>query len=293
MPTLKEVLADKAKYQDNLVWDMGGDTKVTLGQLRELSTHDQNVLSKRDQEVQAREAELKAAQITTANLYTTVQAAQEAIKAGKLDDPSLKLLFGNTPIPGNNNNNNDPFAALSRLEQDTLIGPVVQVIKQIKADALKAQADAAQVIEIQKNMATAYLNDTLEERYDRIVPTNKQDKISLEALIQNAVANKHYTRANVPDIKKAYKNLTAGDDAAANEASIREDERKKVREELDKAGRGGGNSDIFVGRGNNFGLDVHNRDGSAPKAFKSLDEAFAAAEKDSSIWSAVDETIRH
>jgi hypothetical protein len=289
MPTLKEVLADKAKYADNLSWDMGGGSVVTLGQLRELSAHDQNVLSRREQEVAARDAELKAAQITTANLYTTVQAAQEAIKAGRMDDPAVKTLFGNTPVPGSNNNNNDPFAALSRLESDTLIGPVISVIKQIKADALKAQADAAQVIDIQKNMATAYLNDTLEERYDRIVPADKQDKITLEALIQNAVQNKHFTRANVPDIKKAYRNLTAADTQAAREAEIREDERKKVRAELDKAGQGGGASDIFIGRGaNTFGLDVHNRGGDAPKAYKNLDEAFAAAEKDPSIWSQVD-----
>lgn len=292
MPTLKEVLADKAKYQDNLVWDMGGDTKVTLGQLRELSTHDQNVLSKRDQEIAARETELKNAQITTANLYTTVQAATEALKAGRMDDPSLKILFGNTPVPGSNNNN-DPFAALSKLEQDTLIGPVVQVIKQIKADALKAQADAANVIEIQKNMATAYLNDTLEERYDRIVPADKQDKITLEALIQEAVRSKQFTRANVPDIKKAFKTLTSADTAAANEASIREDERKKVTAELNKAGQGTSGDGIFVGRGQTFGLDVNNRSGAAPKPFKNLDEAFAAAANDSSIWNQVDETVRH
>lgn len=295
MPTLKEVLADKGKYQDNLVWDLGGGTTVTLGQLRGLSAEDQNTISRREQELTARDSELKKAQLTTADLYTNLLTAQEAIKAGRMDDPSIKMIFGDAAVPGHNgSHNDDPFEALSRLEQDTLVGPLVQVIKKVNDNAKKAQDAVAANINVQKAMATNYMNGVLEDRYDRIVPVNMQEKITLASLIQDAVRNNEFSSDSVPDIRKAFKRATAGDTEAAREKQIRDDERKKVTDELNKTGRGPGSDGIFVGQpGNTFGLDVHNRSGNAQQPYKSLDEAFAAAEKDSSIWSQVDEAVKH
>lgn len=299
MPTLKEVLADKANFQDNLAWNLGNNMTVTLGQLRALSAEDQGAITKAEAKLaedrrafDAQQAELKKAQVNTGNLYTTMQSALAALKSGNVNDPSVKALFGDVaPAIGNNgNNSNDPFAALSRLESDTLLGPVVQVIKKVNEEARKAQEAVAQNLEVQKRMASNYLNGVLEDRYDRIVPADKQDKITIKSLIESAVAAQQFSSDGTPNIRWAYKNATAGDDAAAREATIRADERKKVLAEA--GGKGPDGNQIFVPTPQNFGLDVHNRTGAAPKPYKNLDEAFAAAEKDASIWSAVDGAVQ-
>lgn len=301
MPTLKEVLADKVNYQDNLAWNLGNNMTVTLGQLRALSAEDQSAITKAETKLaddrrafEAQQAELKKAQVNTGNLYASMTQALEALKAGRVTDPSVKALFGDAipAISGNNgNNNNDPFAVLQRLETDTLLGPLVNVIKLVNAEAKKAQEAVAQNLEVQKKMASNYLNGVLEDRYDRIVPADKQDKFTIASLIQSAVASSQFSSDGTPNIRWAYKNATSGDDATAREAAARADERKKVLAELN-TGKGQDGSQIFVPQPQSFGLDVHNRTGAAPKPFKNLDEAFAAAEKDSSIWSAVDGTVQ-
>ncbi len=300
MPTLKEILADKANYQDNLAWNLGNGQTVTLSQLRSLSAEDQAAISKAEAKLaedrkafDTQQAEFKKAQLTTGNLYTNMLQAIEAVKAGKVNDPVVKQLFGDV-IPNlggnNNNNNNDPFAVLSRMESDTLLGPLVGVIKKVNDEAKKAQEAVAQNLEVQKKMASNYLNGVLEDRYDRIVPADKQEKVSLASLIQSAVAAQQFASDGTPNIRWAYKNATAGDDAAAREAAIRADERKKLQAEM--AGRGADGNQIFVPTPQSFGLDVHNRTGAAPKAYANLDEAFKAAEKDSSIWAAVDGVVQ-
>src|SRR6266403_3329432 len=136
MPTLKEVLADKANFQDNLAWNPGNNLTGTLGQLRALSAEDQGAITKAEAKLaedrrafEAQQVELKKAQVNTGNLYTTMQSALAALKSGNMNDPSVKALFGDAAVPNlNGNRDNEPFAALSRLESDTLLWPVVQVI---------------------------------------------------------------------------------------------------------------------------------------------------------------------
>src|SRR5437879_12878259 len=184
MATLKEVLADKTKYPDNLVWNLGDGTPVTLAQLRGLSDESQAAITKsekaledRRKEMDNKDIELKKAQTNTANLYVNLQTALQAIKHGKYDTlaPEVKALFGNQAPTGSNgnNNNNDPFAALSRLEQDTLLGPLVQVVKAVHSEAQKAQKAVADNIEVQKKMAASYVNGAIEYRYQCIVPAGK------------------------------------------------------------------------------------------------------------------------
>jgi hypothetical protein len=292
MPTLKEVLADRAKYQDNLSWQLENGVSVTLGQLRQLSDERQAAIVKAEQDITAREAAAKAAedklkktQLDVANVYTTLNAAVEAIKNGRLNDPSVQQIFGNI-TPGNVMTPPDPFAELARLEQDTLLGPVVKALKAVNDNAKKAQEAVVANINTQKLMAESYLNGTLEDRYDRLVPEDKKDKISLESLIKSAVENNEYKSDRTPDIRRAYKRLTAGDELAAREAQIRADERKKFQEELAAKG---GDINVPVPTSSIFGLDVHNRGGAAPKPFANLDEAFKAAQADKDIWSAVDQ----
>lgn len=293
--TLKEVLADKTAFPDNIVWNMGTGTAVTLGELRGLSATQQTELSKRENDIASAQAalgnsktELEKAQLNTANLYTNLQTAQRAIQEGKFDTlpKEIKDLFG--PMSSSNNGNNrpnDPFADISRLENDTLMGPVVQVIKATREEARKAQAAVEATTKVQQQMATNYINGVLEDRYDRLVPLEKQEKLPLATLIQTAVRANQFSADSTPNIKWALKELTAGDTAAEREAAIRADERKKAKEEM--AANGGGNG-INIPPPTSFGLDVHNRSGAAPKAFANLDEAFAAAAKDKDIWSQVD-----
>jgi hypothetical protein len=301
MPTLKEVLADKSKYPDNLVWNLEGGTAVTLAQLRGLSDESQNAITKREadlvkaqQAIDAKQSELNKAQLNTATLYTGLQQAKEAIANGKFDSlpPEIKALFGNSAPAGSGNGNNDPFAALSRLENDTLLGPVVQYIKKVSDDARKAQEAVAANVEVQKKMATNYMNGVLEDRYDRIVPADKQEKFPLSTLIQEAVKSNQWASDSTPNIRAAYKSLTAGDTQAAHDAEVAAAAVKKYQEDH-PVNAGGGGSDIFVPTpGGNFGLDVHNRSGAAPKPFKNLDEAFAAAANDKDIWANVDKTVQ-
>ena len=299
MPTLKEVLDDKNQYADNLVWQLPSGP-VTLGQMRTLRAEEQSAISKREEAITAstktleqQNAELKKAQLNTANLYVTLQKAQEAIKKGDYNAPEVKQIFGDNPVPGvnNNNNNNDPFAALERLEGDALLGPLVKVMKAVSDENKKAQAAVAANLKVQENMAMNYLNGTLEDRYDRLIPIDKQDKFPLATLIQNAVNAKQFRTDGTPDIRAAYKSLTSGDDTAAAIAAARADERKKVLEEQASGGRGT-SGEIFSPVPQTFGLDVHNRGGKAPQPFKSLDEAFAAAAKDKDIWANVDSTLQ-
>lgn len=301
MATLKEVLDDKVGYADNIAFSLANGVQTTLGALRTLSAERQTAISAKEAELtsaattlKTQQDELRKAQVNTANAYTLITKATEAIQAGNYNDPAVKQLLGDKSItfPNNRNDNNDPFAALSKIENDALLGPLVQVIKAIDADNKKAQKAVADNVAIQSNMATNYLNGVLEDRYDRLIPQDKQDKFPLDTLIRNAVGSKQFRTDGTPDIKAAYRSLTAGDDSAAREKQIREDERKKVTDELQANGRGSDGQPIFTPTPSNFGLDVHNRSGKAPVPFKSLDDAFAAAAKDKDIWANVDQTLQ-
>lgn len=302
MPTLKEVLADKAQYGDNLAWTLGNGVTVTLAQLRGLDAESQTAITKREgditkrqQEIDAKDAELKRAQANTANLFVNLQRAQQAIADGKFDTlpAEVKALFGTTtPTGSNSNNNTDPFAVLSRLENDTLLGPLVGAMKKVREDAIAAQTAVAANIEVQRKMATNYLNGVLEDRYDRVVPVDKQDKFPLAQLIDTAVKNNLWSTDSTPNIRAAYKNLTAGDTQAAHDAEIAAAAIRKYQEEHPAGGGSGASNDIFLPQGTNFGLDARKHVTPATGAYKNLDEAFAAAANDKDIWSQVDKTVQ-
>lgn len=294
MPTLKEVLDDKVNFADNVAFTLASGVQTTLGALRGLATERQTAISKREEELttqsttlKTQQEELRRAQVNTANAFTLIQKATEAMKAGNYNDPSIKQLMGDNIIRmpnGGGNQDNDPFEALTRLESDALLAPLVQVLKRVNTESKKAQDAVAANVEVQKKMATNYLNGVLEDRYDRVIPADKQEKFPLDKLIQEAVSRQQFRSDSTPDIKAAYKSLTAGDDAKAKEDQIRADERKKVQAELEAGTGRSSNGEIFVPTPQSFGLDVHNRGGNAPKPFASLDAAFAAAEKDPDMW---------
>jgi len=307
MPGLKEVLADKTQYPDNLVWNMGNGATVTLGQLRSVDSDRQNEIIKADTKLKSDQAafeskvsEFRNQQTNLADLYTKMQSAVEALRAGRINDPAVNAFFGQAGIPAAGN---DPFAALSRLEQDNLLGPIVQVMKAVNKQAEKAIADTAALQEVNKRMATNYLNGVLEDRYDRLVPLEKQEKYPLASLIQEAVRSNLMASDSTPNIKEAFKRLSAGETEAAKLADAVKAEHKKLADsfgisveqlEARLKGEPAPSGEIFVPTpaSGGFGLDVHNRTGKAPQAFKSLDDAFAAASKDKDIWSNVDSILQ-
>lgn len=290
MPTLKDVLADKAKYGDNLAWQLENGVSVTLGQLRQMSDERQLALTNQEKEIERRNGEialaerkLKEGQVQTADLYAKMNQAMEAIKSGRLTDPLVAQLFGS--ISGVTPPNADPFAELSRLETDTLMGPLVKMLKQVNERASKAEQAVAENVKVQQRMATSYINGTLEDRYDRLVPADKQDKITLEALIKDAVNHNELRSDNTPDIRKAYQRATAAETQAERDKKIAADAIEAYKKEHPEA------DGINVPPSSSFfGLDVHNRSGQAVQPYKNLDEAFAAAAKDKDIWSQVDRT---
>jgi len=97
--------------------------------------------------------------------------------------------------------------------------------------------------------------------------------------------------------------LSAGETEAAKLADAVKAEHKKLADsfgisveqlEARLKGEPAPSGEIFVPTpaSGGFGLDVHNRTGKAPQAFKSLDDAFAAASKDKDIWSNVDSILQ-
>jgi len=310
MPTLKEVLADRQTYADGLVWQLGNGVSVTLGQLRSLDGDRQSAITTAEQKLATDRAALdtslaehKRAQTNAANLYSTLNQAVEAIRVGRYDDPAVKQLLGNTPVIAPNGTpagTPDPFAALAALERDSLLGPVVTAIKAISEQARKANDAVNGNLTVQKKMAENYMNGVLEDRYDRLVPTDKQTKYSLENLIIHAVKANQFYSDTTPNIRWAYKELSAAETKEAEKAQITtaaEDALLKTlgitREQYaarQAAGAAGEQPrEIFIPTPQTFGLDVHNRSGAAPKPFKSLDAAFEAAERDPEIWRQVDQ----
>lgn len=303
-PDIKEILADKAGYADNIAFTLNGNT-ITLGQIRSMSAADQKVITDAEKKIQEREnniaakqRELEKAQLNTANTYDLTSRAQTALKEGRYDDPAIKQLFGDVvPKGGGGGTNNDPFAELSRMENDALLGPIVRLARAQSAKAAELETKLAANINSQTEMAKVYINDRLDDTYKELVSKDKRAKYTRDALVQHAVANKQFTSSNLPDLERAYEDVSKDEREAAKAAQIEADTAKKIvaaiaAGEGDKYGihlpapSGNGN----FGSPEIFGLHKPGTKG-APKAFKSLDEAFAAAEQDSSIWSGVDSQV--
>lgn len=293
MATLKEILKDKAQYADNVVFNFPGGASATLGELREMSSAEQTRLSKAEADANTAKAkyehdtqQLFAAQNNTANLFTKVQAAVEAIKKGDMsvfaNDREMQAIFGE--MTGNTaaRQPDDPFAALSRLENDNILGPVVKANKVLLDRLNQKDNEFKALLDTTRKMGERYVNDRLTDIYEKVVPEAAQAKLPLESLIQHAIRNNLLTGSSLPDVKKAYRELTAGDTAAANEVKIREDERKKVMDEIN-AKNIGILTPSSSGGGGRLGLEVTT--GGKSSSYANLEEALAAAAKDPEIWS--------
>lgn len=275
--TLKLIMDDKTKFADNLVVTLASGETVSLGDLRGLTADQQSAIASRETKIATAQAELTRnmetlhlAQAETARLFAEVSAAKDA--GGKGGDK------GNEPDP------------LEALERDPVIGPIAKTIRQQQAliDSL-TNKQIKPIAEAMSRMAQAYVDDRVADVYDRSVPEAARATTSLEAVLKHATDNKLFTRSGVPDIRKAYLEMSTKPMTQADIDKQLADAREAGRKEATDAAR------VRIPRP---GLSITGSPSNAadqpfkPKNLSSvsgaLEEAIAAAAKDASIWAAVD-----
>jgi hypothetical protein len=170
-----------------------------------------------------------------------------------------------------------------------VLGPYVKALKTQAATIQDLREKAiTPLTNTLSQMAKSYLEDRLEQMYLETVPEAKRAEISYESLLQAANTNKYQTRGGVPDLRRAYRDLTtkpmtqAEIDAAVLAAEKRGEEKGRAAASPRMAPPSGG-----MGR-----PQMQSPEGFRPKTTTSvsaaLDEALAAAVKDDSIWKSVD-----
>ena len=281
MATLKEVLADKANFADNVVIEVGG-VKTTLGELRAVDAAKVAAISAKEQQIADQQAklerslaELTAAQTSVAQTFAEVQRQREEL---------AKAAQGGN---GSGNSQPDPFAAL---EKDSVLGPAFSHIKQQNTQLLAKLAEEAknreQLQQGLNKMVEVYLSDRLTETYRATVPADKQGQgeLKLENLIRLAKEKGYNTPGGYVDIARAYSDLTANDTLAAKVKAAEEAGYKKALEEAAARGIVVQAPSGMASGAPSFGLGGNSVSGNDNKPFKNLDEAFAAAAKDAELW---------
>lgn len=214
----KKLFADKAKYPDTLEIQVGEAT-VSLADLREYDASVGGELQKQMKALQDDRAKLETASQRVAQTYIDLEAQRRTLEATPAALPT----------------NADPLA---KYEADEVFRPVVQHMRGIESkqqaalDKVTQQLD--QVVKSIAQMGTTYMGDKARMDYSAIPaddPVRPKD-LSLDALYKFAVEQRVYDQNNLPDLRTAYKKLTADARAIHNVEEARRDERAKVLQEL-------------------------------------------------------------
>ena|ERR1700733_14625972 len=268
---LRDILKDSKQFGDNMVITLANGQAYNLGMLRTLTTEQQNALSTKEAALVAKEAELtkkfdelKAAQATTAQTYADAQKQLDEIK-------SLRA------TPGATGSQPDP---LSALENDNILGPFVKYTKALESQVKAAEKKSEDITKALQAMSQSYLNDRLTDTYARVVPQDKRDKITVEALITQGLQKGYKTLGGYVDIERAYADIAAPDNLEAAKKAADEAGYKRAMEEMQSKG-------IIIqaptgGPTGQVGVPFASTREASP--FKSLDEAINAAAKDVNIW---------
>lgn len=273
MPSKLRTLIQDKSIADNVVITLPGGEQLTLGQIRAMEAEDQKEFVKQQQELQKQQAEikakmdqyikdqanLKAAQQKTAELFASLQTQSAANSA--------------QPTP----TDQDPLAIY---ENDPAWGPVIKAIRAQNAKMEELYKTHLPKIENTfKQIAKGYIDDRVADSLERI--PNRDQKISDEAIISHALQNNFMTRTGIPDVRKAYKDMTAQAERDAEIAKAREQAKRDAYKELG----------IEVGEDGKPITQPTPRPGfqvTSPQptntSFKTLDAALAAAAKDAEIW---------
>lgn len=273
MDWLKEVI-DNKDLKDDVVVTLAGGQTVPLGDIRSMTKGNQKLLADRENNLLAQEAQLKKnletlqlAQAETAKLFTELQT-QRTKQPERVDDKP------------------DPLAAM---ESDVILGPLARSIRQQMSamDELKTKA-LAPIVKAQQDMAAAYVQDRIEDLYERVVPDAKKSVISLDNLLKFSTDNNLRTRTGIPDIRKAYQQMSTQPITQEDLAKQLADAREAGRKEAADAAR------LRVPR-----PGIGATGGRPESAFKpniqpnttvasALDEAIRKAAGDPDIWAGID-----
>jgi hypothetical protein len=274
MDWLKEVIDNKELKDDYVVTLAGGKT-VQLGEIRNLTKASQKLLTDREANLAAQEAQLKK------NLETLQLAQAETAK--------LYAELNQQKTNKGNDDNKGQLDPLDSLVNDAILGPLAKAYKnqQVIIDELKVKA-LQPLVKAQQDMAAIYVQDRIEDLYDRTVPDKLKATVSLESILKVANDNNLRNKYGVPDIRAAYRQMSTKaltqEDIDAQLKAAREEGKKEAMEaarlRVPRPGIG----------------SVSGRPESSFKPTKltsvsdALGEALAAAAKDADIWSAVDQT---
>lgn len=272
---LKQVI-DNKDLKDDMVVTLAGGQTVPLGDIRSLTKAQQKLLSDKEANLAAREADLRknldtlqAAQAETARLYTEL--------ANQKKEPAEKVAT------------KDP---LEDLEHDPILGPLAkaQRAQQAAFDEFK-KSSLEPVIKAQQDMAKAYVTHRISDMYRLTVPADKRSTVTLESLLKVANDNNLKDAYGIPDVERAYlavstKPITEAD-LARQIAEAKEAGRKEAmdaaRLRVPRPGIG-----AVSGRPESSFKPTIN---DATTVSGALSEALAAAAKDSDIWKNVDDSL--
>ena len=273
MPSLKDMLKDVAKFKDEVLVELAGGEKVSLGDLRGLEKEEKASFLKQQETLAAQQAKFKQdladlmlAQEKVGEMFAQAQAA------GGTADAAAAAVAARAAA------NADPLAGL---ENDAVLGPLAKALRaqQAKLDEL-ANKNLKTLTDTIQKMALAYVDDTTAANYEKYVPEAKQAELPLDKVLAHCKANNIFTKTGLPDVRKAVKDLTtqrvAPEDLNKQLADAEEKGRLKGLEEAGKGSR-----PVFVPRpAGGQGVGGNNQ----PKPFESIDAALAAAANDPEIW---------
>jgi uncharacterized membrane protein YkoI len=132
-------------------------------------------------------------------------------------------------------------------------------------------------------MASAYVRDRIEDQLERI--PNRDAKVTDQQIIEYALRNNLKTSTGVPNVRKAYAELTAvSTEQAKIDAAVKAALDKAAAEHKTALDAARGSELSSPSRPSGLSLVARPPEGTGPNKFKSLDEALEAAARDTSIW---------
>lgn len=273
MDWLKEVIDNKDLKDDYVVTLAGGKT-VQIGEIRSLTKASQKSLADREANLAASQAKLQQdietlhlAQAETAKLFTELQN-NKSDRHDKTDDKP------------------DPLAAM---ENDPILGPIARTVRQQNAAMEELRTKAlSPLTKAIKDMAETYVTDRIEMDYDRIVPEAKRSTISLEAILKVANDNGLKTRSGIPDLRRAYQQMSTKPMSQEDIDKQLADARAAGRKEAEEAARLRVPRPGIGSTGGRPESEFKPTIGANTTVASALEEAISRAAKDADIWAAVD-----
>ena len=186
--TLEQILADKNMFADTIELTINNE-KVNLGQLRELSTKQQQALSDKMAGADKREAEARDTATKAANLLAQLEEARAGIAAARTEKPT-----------------DDDF------DKGDWWSPVRDrlAVRDKKFDALESAVGT--LTKSVQQAATIWAKDRWRNQYDREAPRLKKVKEfenwDFDKVLAYATEKKVFDDDGMPSVERAIKELT-------------------------------------------------------------------------------------